>query len=204
MRRVKLELCWFSLCLLTGPAALARTQTWPSIQPSHEEHTVVVPSGEVDTPLLTFVKDVVGVPVYRLECHNGYYEGKSEMSFSGDFQCGLFALRNSAVTSANLLAANTRDERSADWWNRGRMLSSQLRGECLAYPEYSTVRNFRVRGMLVTFEFTNVEWSDTKDQQGNPLLAKFTFKLDVVPDKTAQRPTAELALGPKPPTTCYP
>lgn len=203
MRLSRSKLCLLSLCVLSCLGALAQTNTWPTIQPVHEEHTVVIPNKDVDTPFLVYIKDVAGVSVYKLECHNGYYDDDSEIKFSGAFQCALFAIKGITLTSWNLLVADS-DQRSTDWWNRGRMLSNQLRGECLAYPEYSTLRHFKMRGMLITFGFTNLGWSDTKDQQGNPLLEKFTFIVDVVPDKAAQSPTAEPATGPSPPTSCYP
>jgi len=57
----------------------------------------------------------------------------------------IVCIEGERVITGNLLAANTSDERSTDWWNRGRMRSSQLLGECLAYPEYSTDRNFKLR-----------------------------------------------------------
>jgi hypothetical protein len=157
-----------------------------------------------DTPFLALIKDSKGVPIYKLECHNGNYENESEFNFSGDFHCALFAVKGDTLKSGDLLAANTKNEGSTDWWNRGRMFSDQLRGECLAYPEYSNIRHFKVRGMLVTLRFTDIEWSASKDKQSNPLLGKFTFILDAVPDKTAHSQTAELPRGPKPPTTCYP
>ena len=132
------------------------------------------------------------------------------MRFSGDFQCALFAVGESGDSTGNLLAANTKDEQSTAWWNRGRMRLAQLRGVCLAYPEYSTVRHFKLRGMVITLRFTDIGWSATKDQQNNPLLAKFTFTLDVVPDKAARGPRDEQTervaspKGPKPPSSCYP
>jgi hypothetical protein len=183
----------------------AQGNNWPVVQHLHETRTFMNPGGDnADTPFLALIKDSEGVPIYRVECHNGNYEDESEIDFSGDFQCALFAVKGDTLKSANLLAANTRDERSTEWWNRGRMRSAQLRGECLAYPEYSAVRHFKLRGMLITLRFTDIEWSATKDQQNNPLLGKFTFTLDVVPDKTARSRSAERAAGPRPPRSCYP
>ena len=81
------------------------------------------------------------------------------------------------------------------------MLAKQLRGECLEYPEYSTVRHFRLRGMVITLRFTNIEWSD---QKNDPFVKRFTFLVDVVPDATVRNSVAELVQGPKPPKSCYP
>ena len=178
---------------------------WPTVRPLHAKRSFINPGKDhADTPFLAFIRDTRGVPLYRLECHNGNYDDESEMNFSGEFQCALFAVRGKVLTSGDLLAANTKNELSTDWWNRGRMLSRQLRGKCLAYPEYSTDRHFRLRGMLITMRFEDIRWGSGKDQQGNPQLAKFTFALDVVLDKAAQSSRAELPAGPKPPTSCYP
>ena len=84
------------------------------------------------------------------------------------------------------------------------MRSAQLRGECLAYPEYSTMRHFKLRGMRVTMRYWDIEWSASKDQQGNPRLGQFAFSLDVSPDRTAHTNAAQRAVGPEPPAQCYP
>lgn len=178
---------------------------WPTIQPLHREHAFLhADRANTDLPFLAFIKDTDGAPVYKFECHSGDYNGESEMNFSGYFQCALFAIKGDALTSTDLLAADTNNELSSDWWNRGRMLSRQLRGKCLAYPEYSTDRHFRLRGMLITMRFTDVEWSARKDQQGNAMIARFTFTLDAVRDRGAQSSRTELPVGPKPPPSCFP
>lgn len=178
---------------------------WPKVQSfSKIWHIPDTSETDADTPVLAYIRDMKGTPVYKLECHSGDYSDQSEMNFSGDFQCALFAVKGNTLVSGNLLAANTKNEQSADWWNRGRMRSVQLRGECLKYPEYSTVRHFKLRGMLLTLRFAEVEWSSAKDQQNNPLVGKFTFTANVVPDPTVKSSRAEEVEGPAPPTSCYP
>lgn len=182
-----------------------RMGPWPAVRALHAEHTFINPgAGGKDTPFFAFVRDTRGVSVYKFECHNGNYDGESEINFSGDFQCALFAVSGRELTSGNLLAADTKDELSTDWWNRGRMLANQLRGKCLSYTEYSTNRHFEVRGMLITMQFTKVGWSAKKNDRGNPTLTRFTFTLNVIPDSKAHGSRAELPPGPKPPTSCYP
>lgn len=204
MMRPSLRIFCFLLAVASA-AAQAAPGGWVTVQPLREERTFVNPGeNNTDTPFLAFIKSVRGVPVYRLECHNGNYEDESEINFSGNFQCALFALKGDTLASGNLLATNTKNEQSTDWWNRGRMRTTQLLGKCLAYPEYSTLRHFKLRGMLITFGFTDIEWRTSKSQQNNPRLEKFTFTLDVVPDKAAQSPVAEQAAGPEPPRSCYP
>lgn len=203
--KTTLKICFFALVLMPAMVLLARASKWPVIR-SLEETRVVTDLGKegADTPVVTFIEDVAGVPIYKLECHTGDYENESEINFSGDFQCALFAVKGTTLTTGNLLAADSKDELSTDWWNRGRVRSTQLRGECLRYPEYSTDRRFRLRGMLLTLRLSNIKWSERKDQQGNPLLAGFTLDLKVDPDESANSSRSELVAGPKPPTSCYP
>jgi hypothetical protein len=178
---------------------------WPTVRPLHITRTFVHPAADKkDVPFLALIKSRAGVPLYRLECHNGNYANDSEMNFSGDFQCALFALKGIEAASGNLLVADTPDEQSTDWWNRGRLRSAQLRGECLRYPEYSTDRQFKLRGMLITLRFGDIKWAAGKDQQNNPLIESFEFTLDIVPDPRADSPKAEVPVGPKPPRSCYP
>lgn len=199
------KFCSFILALMTSTALLAQASKWPIIRPLEKKQVFIDPGqNNADTPFAAFIKSNDGVPVYKLECHKGNYDDESEMTFSGDFQCALFAIKGRTLTSGDLLAANTKDELSTDWWNRGRMRAAQLRGECLKYPEYSTDRRFKLRGMLLTLRFADVKWGPRKDQQGEPLLAGFTFLLKVVPDESAQGSRAELPAGPKPPSACYP
>ena len=196
---------WTGLLMLTNPAAPpVQVDGMPVIQPVHAEYVFKDPHMRgVDTPFVLYFKDVEDTQRYKFECHDGEYADDSEMTFSGDFQCALFMFKGMTVSAVNLLAANTRNEQSTDWWNRGRMLAKQLRGDCLAYPEYSTARHFRLRGMSLTLAITHIEW---EQEQGSkePILAGFTLVVDAVPDKDARSDVAESAEGPKPPKSCYP
>ena len=200
-----LKICVVALVVMPAMALFAQASKWPVIQQLEENRAFINPGkNNADTPFVTSIKDSDGIPVYKLECHNGNYDDQSEMNFSGDFQCALFAVKGTAFVSGNLLAANTKNEMSADWWNRGRMRSSQLRGECVKYPEYSTARHFKVRGMLLTLSFIDIVWSSAKDQQNNPLIEEFTFIVNAIQDPTAKSSSAEELEGPTPPTSCYP
>jgi hypothetical protein len=203
--RTTLKVSSLALVLASAASLFAQASKWPTIRPLEEKKIFINPGqNNADTPFAAFIKDSDGVPVYKLECHNGNYEDESETNFSGDFHCALFAVKGTTRTSGNLLAADTKNELSTDWWNRGRMRAAQLRGECLKYPEYSTDRHFRLREMLLTLRFADVKWGTRKDEQGEPMLAGFTLLVKVVPDESAQSSRAELPGGPKPPTSCYP
>ena len=189
---------------MSASGMAAQANRWPTVRSFHGKYVFVDPEGKTDMPLTVFLYDTRGVPVYKLECHNGNYGVASGIWYSGDFQCALFALKGASLASGDLLAANTKNELSSDWWNRGRMRAAQLRGTCLAYPEYSTDRHFKLRGMLLTLRFADVKWGPGKDKQNKPLLTRFTFLLRVVPDESAQSSRPELPSGPKPPSACYP
>ena len=205
LMKIGIKLVHVTLAMISATSMLAKPNRWPVIQSLTEKHIFNnAGANGSDTPVVAFVKDTQGVPVYKLECHNGIYDDESEIAFSGDFQCALFAIKGSTFTSGDLLAANTKNELSTDWWNRGRMRSAQLRGECLKYPEYSTDRRFKLRGMLLTLRFTDMQWGPPKDQQKSPVLSGFTLILKVVPDESAHSSRAEVVTGPKPPTACYP
>lgn len=210
MRARQLKSCGLiTVCVAAGVISTlgfaAQVSRWPVVRSLHETRTFVDPGRDnADTHFLALIRGATGIPLYKFECHNGNYDGSSEMNFSGDFQCALFALKGSALASGNLLAADTRNELTTDWWNRGRMRSAQLREPCLAFPAYSTDRRFKLRGMLVTMRFSGIEWSNKRDRQNNHMLGKFTFTLDVTPDDEARTPRAEPPVGPAPPRSCYP
>ena len=186
-------------------ATSAQPQIWPPITPLSETRTFLSSASTgVDTPFVAQIRDAMGVSLYQLECHNGNYEGDSPISFSGDFQCGLFVVKGSAVLLENLLAADTRDEQSTDWWNRGRLRAAQLLGECSAYPEYSASRHFRLRGMLIEFRFTDIEWESANSVGTPSRLGAFTFRLDVTADDSANSSASEVPTAPQPPESCYP
>jgi hypothetical protein len=157
---------------------------------------------DADLPAFTFyLRDAGGTSMYKFECHVGGYPDDSELQWTGDFQCALFPYRGDTVTPVNVLAMDSHAEQSVDWHNRGRLLANQLQPPCTDYPEYSTLRHFRLRGMDMTLAYTDIVWA-----QGSkgPILQKFTLTLDVAPNKDAKTPQAEVAAGPSPPKSCYP
>jgi len=201
---MKASITTFGLGLLVSLTTIlpGEMQDWPVIEPTEYKQTYVNPGKEgADTPFLLFLKNSKGVPLYRVECHNGNYEGSSELNFSGDFQCALFAIKNGRRTSWNLLATETKAEQRSDWLNRGRMTSNQLWEECGLLPEYGRVRHFRLRGMLITFRFTGLHWSPEANQRQHK-LDEFTFEISAVPDKNAESSNAATVKGSAPPSSC--
>ena len=196
---------WSGLMMLTSPITPhPQAGAWPEIEPTHVEFIYVAPRlKDDDRPFIAYFKDAQGNQVYKFECHNGAYGDETEMKFSDELQCALFPFKDTTVTAVNLLAADTRDEQGNDWWNRGRVFSAQFRGECLTYPEYSTTRHFRMRGLDVTLSFTDIEWNPAPGSKA-PSLASFTLAIDAAPDKDAHSPLAETVPGSRPPKSCYP
>lgn len=182
---------------------LSATNDWPTILPIREEK-VIGNIAAADTPLTVWIKNTAGRPMYKLECHTGNYENESEMNFSGDYQCALFAVKGGEPASGDLLAANTKDELSTDWWNRGRIRADQLQGDCVRYPDYSTSRHFLLRGMRITLQVKEPQWANNPKNRADHLLSGFTLGVSIVPDPHANSVRAELPSEPKPPSACYP
>ena len=190
-------------CSVLGFIVFPTSTNWPLVQPVKKTVTFMEPGKSgTDIPLSLILKDTHGVPVYKLECHNGNYEDSSELNFSGNFQCSLFALKEGRTRASwNLLAAKTKDEQSSDWFNRGRMMANQLWGRCGDIPEYGRIRNFRLRKMLITLEFSNLKWS-SKVVEGEHQLKQFTFTVSVVPDKDASTGAAKPVMASSSSNTC--
>ena len=196
---------YFATALVLTVPLDARVTIWPKISPLHMTRTYSRLGGDaVDTPFEATIRAEDGTPLYSFECHNGNYSVDTPLVYSGDFQCALYALKGTKQATWTLLAAGTKDERSADWWNRGRMRGEQLRSPCTQQPEYSTDRHFKLRGMLVRMRFTNPVWAADQAANENPSLVGFKFELDVMPDSSAHGRTAALGPGAPPLKGCYP
>lgn len=196
---------WLLAVFAAAGNATAYADNWPAVKSLYERHTFIAPGKDGgDTPFVADVQSAAGAPLYRLECHNPNYRGDPAASYTGYFQCRLQVLKDGKRVGANLLATDTPDEQGQEWHNRGRLRLVQLLGQCIAFPEYSMTRHFRLRGLLLTLQLSDVEWSPRRDAQGYPLVDQFTVIAQVDPDETAQSATAEPALGNPPPPFCYP
>ncbi|HXB27481.1 MAG TPA: hypothetical protein VNV25_22320 [Gemmatimonadaceae bacterium] len=193
---------WIVSIIATLSVARSVSMVWPEVLPVHRTFAFVHPGQNgADTPASLFVISVDGDTAYKMDCHNGNYDDDSEINFSGDFQCALFALQRGVKASANLLADSSRDQQTSDWlFNRGRILAIQLWGQCGTYAEYGLVRHFRVRGMRVTLEFGNLRWSTVGPDKSQ--LDQFTVDLSVVADSSANSETAQVVEVSRPPRGC--
>jgi hypothetical protein len=196
----------FGIWMVAGLAAALKLMTndvmqpspWPVLKERHEQFAFVAPEGPgVDQPWLLHLTDAAGTEQYRLECHAGEHGEDDLLKWSGLYQCALFPAKGDSVTAVDLLAADTKQEQRDDGWNRGRILAQQFHAPCISYPEYSTLRHFKLRGMDLTLSFTDIVW------QG-PKLQKFKLHVDVILDEDAKSDVAEIAAGDTPPHACFP
>jgi hypothetical protein len=83
MMKTTTKACCFVLQLVTyATILLAEAHNWPTIEPAKVKQAYVGPGKDgADTPFLLFLKHPSGVPLYKLECHNGNYEDSSELNF---------------------------------------------------------------------------------------------------------------------------
>jgi hypothetical protein len=86
---------------------------------------------------------------------------------------------------------------SRDWESRARFFSADLQGECASIPEFGSIRDFRLRGMMVTLQVLQPAFGP------NGVLDSLKLKVAVQPDSSAQRPIAAAVPFPvSPPTQC--
>jgi len=184
--------------LLAGVRAIV---AWPPVLPVHKTYTFAhLAQSKRDTPARMFVMGIGGDTLYRIECHNNNYDNTYDMTYSGDFQCGLWAWARGEITTGDLFADSSKDQQTSDWLvNRGRMLALQLSDQCSTYPEYGLVRHFRTRGMLVTLQFGDLRWSASSSGRQ---LDEFTVDISVAPDPSAVTATSETIPEKMPPRGC--
>lgn len=187
---------WSGLLLLKAPSA--QPDQWPVLKERHEQFAFVAPDGPgVDLPFVLHLEDLAGAERYRLECHSGEHGEDALLKWSGLYQCALFPTNGDSISAVNVLAADTKEEQRDDGWNRGRILAEQFKTPCLDYPEYSTLRHFRLRGFDLTLGVTDLVWD-------GPKLAKFTLHVDLVSDVDAKSDVAATAEGDRPSRACFP
>ena len=174
---------------------------WPPVLGVHKIYAFAhLGQSKKDTPAQMFVTSTEGDTLYKIECHNNNYDNTYDMNYSGDFQCGLWGWTRGEITTGNLLADSTKDQRTSDWlFNRGRMLAVQLSDQCSTNPEYGLVRHFRTRGMRVTLQFGDLQWFTTS---GGRQLDQFTVDISVAPDPGAVTATSETIAERMPPRGC--
>jgi len=171
-------------------------EVWPTVVPLKQN--MVFPDARKAGAKFTIVS-IEGKPLYLVECHTSDYEGDPGFDYSGDFECRLTSKYSKEVYST-LLTDNPRQSR--DWQSRGRFLAEELVGNCADYPEYGRVRHFRLRGMKLTLEMSNLKFKADNDKgrgKQRPQLNSFRFDIQVELDSTAKSAIAEPAPFAEPP-----
>jgi len=134
-----------------------------------------------------------GRPLYVLECRGRGINIDRDFEYTGDFECRLKSLYTIDRYST-LLTEDPLQERS--WESRGRFLSEELTAGCSEYPEYGRLRHFRLRGMTLTLELSQMSFEDLPrpgDQERAKLLSAFRLTVVVQPDPDALSTIAEEA-----------
>jgi hypothetical protein len=172
-----------------------RQVVWPPVAPL--EKTFNFPTAR-EAEIHLQIHDTGGTPLYLLECHPGEpsnqqkYLETDPADISGDFHCFLLAIPIDQF--GDLLHDDKFDEKP--WWSRGRLLSEEVSGDCARYPEFGSGRHFRLRGMVVTLQFSRLSFDPAKPAKGTsnnsdeseavvPPLHAFRLSIVVQPDPQA-------------------
>lgn len=103
------------------------------------------------------IRNRAGKVLYTLACIGGstpYLDdlgGKMDENFNSPM-CFFLGEGEKDVTGKLLC-----EDGAAHWFSRGQIYYPELLGACGDYPEFGKVRHFRLRGMLLTIKFQNIE-----------------------------------------------
>ncbi len=189
----------------TGSHTIPPTRTfrWPRITPVHK--SFYLPDAWRASVALV-IKGVDGVPLYRLQCYGERAKrSPSDLQlhpdalYVGEFDCHLYSLSSPAAWDT-LLTDITLPGGEA--YSRAAVGATELVGACGNYPEYGLVRHFRLRGMMITFMYSDVRAKEELTSRGAPYppgtprvdlpeLTSFRFTVDIARDPTAVSTIAE-------------
>lgn len=161
------------------------------------------------------IKGINGVPIYRLQCYGEQAKRSpydlrlhADALYSGEFDCHLYSLSDPTAPDT-LLTEPTLAVGEA--YSRAVVDASELVGACANYPEYGLVRHFRLRGMMITFRYSDVRTKKELTSGGAPYppgtprvelpeLTSFRVIVAIASDPTAVSPTSEpVPFAPPPP-----
>lgn len=176
------------LFVLLCAAALSPAQAasgWPRVQPLDRRIEIVVDShiNDVRVPLLSHQ----GKPMFWLRCLAGTTEQLDALgdrdgnNYVAPLACVL--VEKAGGWHDDLLS----EDESAVWHSRGQYSGADLVGECARYPEFGTIRHFRLRGMQLTLMAEDVANMD--GQKTGP--SRMTLHVRVQPNPTARTARAE-------------
>lgn len=152
---------------------------WPQVQPI-KEHYNVTDEGNAGFNLLLLGKGDNHRPLYALKCHSGLYEADKDFNYSGLLDCRLVSLYSKEAVSS--LLTDTAKQTS-DWHDRGRFLSAHLRQGCATYPDWGGRRSFRLRGMDIVIDVSNVSRDISPGKENS--IRSYTVDVTVKNDSAA-------------------
>jgi len=163
---------------------------WPSVAPFKQTFHLRGTGAGVEPKADLYLKDTFGKPIYRLLCHSGDYDGTGDLQyknenhdFSGAFDCHLHALYSGWEEFGSLLPYDAADR--TDTLSRARLFGDDVVGKCAGYPEYGAIRRFRLRGMEIVFRYSDVLFSQSRDERGVAKIDSFQFEVEVKSDPSA-------------------
>lgn len=163
----------------------SRGASWPEVRGFEATFTISDPSKAV---LTLIIKTTSGEPAYLFVCRTGSDDSVPEVNYSGTLDCRLMEASGGEREENLLLESHAAN--LAAWYSRGRMFDYELYGDCAAYPEYGRVRHFRLRGMRLTMQFTDVVFN-AEGPSRSPSVAAYKLTLTVEADANATRDIAE-------------
>jgi len=181
----KINVFFVILYTLVADPKSALTEEWPKIQPLEVTSGINFEGNKALLSIPFFDKG--GKVRYRLVCRGVkeiYLDSlmdRLKINYLGPWMCVLN--KGNRETEFTLLNAGG----VAPWHGRGYFYDKQLIASCGNYPEYGRVRHFRLRGFILTLEFTDIDVRDDDVVYG-------VFKVLVKSDPSA---TSEYAEKPK-------
>lgn len=134
---------------------------WPKV--SEFKKIISIDALSTNIHYIIPIKDQLGKTIYTLTCRGGSTEFLDKLSDStglnyvGPLCFFLFtgpgSEENAPLGDDFLLC----EDGSAPWYSRGQITDyRELIGDCGRYPEYGSLRHFRVRGFELTLHFVNI------------------------------------------------
>lgn len=157
-------------------------QSWPEIR---ETEVSVRFSAQYDQFEIKLpIHGEAGEVLYWVYCGGGkdkyldsFYD-RFDINYVGPLFCSLTDFEG--PSEATWLSSDG----SSIWHSRGQFHYRQLLGACGDYPEFGKVRNFKLRGMLITLEISDVN-------EVNKTIQDFLLTIKVTKDTTALTAQAE-------------
>ena len=168
--------------------------SWPRIAPlkrSFEFHNLP----EIEPSVDLKIRSPKGKPLYRLLCHSDDYKRGPDLQyrdensdFGGVLGCHLFSLYDQR-NLGNLFLFDPLEPYYI--WTRAVLNAGDVFGPCAGYPEHGALRHFRLRGMEITFRYSDIVFDDPKPGASVPAIRSFHFEVRVTSDPAAISSIAE-------------